>query len=149
MPAQATTKFPKGILYDCENHTIWIRIWSNDECALIAAYTFRVLKRNHITGLVAESMKVVLKTQQTVCDHCELLPVGKGSCYAWCYFKRWSGPQSMKLMQKILISRKLLMMKIKMNSVLWSLILMKLFQSGLMKMRTECIDIVLLVKYQP
>ena len=55
----------------------------------------------------------------------------------------------MKLMRKILISRILLMMKMKMNSVLQSLILMKSFQSVLMKLRTECTDIVLLVKYQP
>ena len=39
--------------------------------------------------------------------------------------------------------------KMKMNSVLQSLILMKSFQCGLMKLRTEYIDIVLLVKYQP
>ena len=39
--------------------------------------------------------------------------------------------------------------KMKMNLVLQSLILMKSFQSGLMKLRTEYIDIFLLVKYQP
>ena len=48
-------------------------------------------------------------------------------------------------MRKVLISRILLMMKMKINSVLQSLILMKSFQSGLMKLRTECTDIVLLV----
>ena len=51
-----------------EHHTIipvhlWIKIWSNDKCALIVAYTFRPLKQNYITGLVAESLKVVLKTK--------------------------------------------------------------------------------------
>ena len=30
------------------------------------AYTFRPRKTNHFTGLVAESLKVVLKTQQSV-----------------------------------------------------------------------------------
>ena len=39
--------------------------------------------------------------------------------------------------------------KMKMNLVLQSLILMKSFHSGLMKLRTEYIDIFLLVKYQP
>ena len=39
--------------------------------------------------------------------------------------------------------------KMKMNLVLQSLILMKSFQSGLMKLRTEYIDIFLLVKHQP
>ena len=62
-------------------------------------------------------------------------------------FKRCSGPRSMELMWKILISQMLLMIKMKMNSVLQSLILIELFQSGQMKLRTECIDIVLLVKY--
>ena len=37
------------------------------------AYTFRPLKTNHFTGLVAESLKVVLKTQQSVCDHRETI----------------------------------------------------------------------------
>ena len=99
-----------------EYHTIipvhmWIKIWSNDKCALIVAYTFQPLKQNHFTGLVAESLKVVLKTQQSVCDHCQLLSVAKGSCYVWWHFKRWSGPWSMKLMRKILISRIVLMIK--------------------------------------
>ena len=40
-------------------------------------------------------------------------------------------------------------MKIKLNLVLQSSILMKSFQSGQMKVRSECIDIILLVKYQP
>ena len=53
----------------------------------------------------------------------------------------------MKLMHNILISQTLLMMKMKVNSVLQSFILMKSFQSGLMKLRTACIDIVLLLKY--
>ena len=61
-----------------ECHTIipvhlWIKIWSNDKCALIVAYTFRPLKRNHFTGVVAEPLKVVLKTQQSVCDHRETI----------------------------------------------------------------------------
>ena len=92
--------FPK------EYHTIipvhpWIKIWWNHECSLIVAYTFRPLKRNHFTGLVAESLKVVLKIQEGVCHHCEFLPVGKGSCYVWWGFKRWSGPWLMQLMHKI------------------------------------------------
>ena len=61
-----------------EYHTIiavhlWIKIWSNDKVALIVAYTFRPLKRNHFTGVVAEPLKVVLKTQQSVCDHRETI----------------------------------------------------------------------------
>ena len=39
--------------------------------------------------------------------------------------------------------------EMKMNLVLQSLILMKSLQPGLMKLSTECIDILLLVKYQP
>ena len=54
---------------------------------------------------------------------------------------------AMKLMWKILISQILLIMKMKVNSVLQSLILMNSFQTGLMKLRTTCIDTVLLVKY--
>ena len=116
-----------------EYHTVipvylWIKIWSNDECALIVPYIFCPLKGNHFTGLVAESLKITLKTQQSVCDHCELLPFSKGSYYVWWYFKRWSGPWSTKLMQKILISRILLMIKMKVNSVVQSLILMKSLQ---------------------
>ena len=63
------------------SNMINLAVMKNDESALIVAYTFHSLKRNHFTGLVAESLKVLLKTQQSVCDHCELLPVGKGSCY--------------------------------------------------------------------
>ena len=79
MPAQATKKFPKGIPYDyscpsVDQDTIKRRI------ALIVAYTLRPLKRNHFMSLVAESLKVAMKIQQSVCDHCELLPVGKESC---------------------------------------------------------------------
>ena len=51
------------------------------QMALIVAYTFRPLMKTDFMGLVAESLKIVLKTQQSVCDHCKLLLVGKGSCY--------------------------------------------------------------------
>ena len=44
------------------------------------AYTFCRLKRNRFTELVAESVKVELKTQQSVCDHCEELTVGTAAC---------------------------------------------------------------------
>ena len=57
-----------------------IKIQSNDECFLIVAYSFRPLYLNHFTGLVAESLKVLGKTQHFLCNHYELLPVGKGSC---------------------------------------------------------------------
>ena len=72
---------------------LWIKIWSNSECALIVAYTFCPLKRNHFTRLVAEWLKVILKTQQSVCDHCVLLTGGKGCCCVWWRFKSWSGPR--------------------------------------------------------
>ena len=80
MPAQATKKFPERIPYDhfClskDQDMIKRRMCSH--CGLY----FSSLKVNHFTGLVAESLKAVLKTQKSVCDHCELLPVGKGSCY--------------------------------------------------------------------
>ena len=136
-----------------EYHTIIpvhlrIKIWSNGECALFVANTFCPLKWKLFTGLVAESLKhrVILKTQQSMCNHCELLPVGKGSCYMWWHFKRWVEPWLMKVMWKILISWILLVMKVKVNSVLHFLILIKSSQSGLMKLRTACI--VILVKYQ-
>ena len=79
MPAQATKTFPKGIPFDYSCPSVDEDMIKN-KCALIVAYTFCPLKRNHFTELVAGSLKV-LKTQQSVCDHCELLPVGKGSCY--------------------------------------------------------------------
>ena len=68
-----------------------IKIWSNGECALFVANTFCPLKWKLFTGLVAESLKyrVILKTQQSMCNHCELLPVGKGSCYMWYVMAFW------------------------------------------------------------
>ena len=80
MPGQATKKFPERIPYDyfClskDQDMIKRRMCSH--CGLY----FSSLKVNHFTGLVTESLKVVLKTQKSVCDHCKLLPVGKGSCY--------------------------------------------------------------------
>ena len=45
------------------------------------ANVFCHLKRNHFARLFAESLKVELRTKQGMYDHCELLPVGKGSCY--------------------------------------------------------------------
>ena len=79
MPAQATKNFLREYHKIIHVH-LWIKIWSSDQCTLVVAYTFRHLKWNHFTGLVAESLKFILKTQQGLCDHCELLPVGKGSC---------------------------------------------------------------------
>ena len=82
MPAQATKKFPKEIPFDCSCPSVDENMIKN-KCVLIVAYTFCPLKRNHFTELVEESLKVLLKTQQSLCDHWELLPVGKGSCYAF------------------------------------------------------------------
>ena len=45
------------------------------------ANAFCPLKRNHFARLFAESLKVELRTQQGMYDHCELFPVGKESCY--------------------------------------------------------------------
>ena len=80
MPAQATKKFPKGIPYDCSCPPVDQDMMKPRMCSHCSLY-FSSLKRNHFTGLVAESLKVVLKIQQGVCDHCEFLSVDKGSCY--------------------------------------------------------------------
>ena len=63
---------------------VHLSICSKDECALIVAYIFRLLKENHVTGLVAKSLKVGLKTQQSVCDRCDLLSFDKRNCYGRC-----------------------------------------------------------------
>ena len=63
---------------------VHLSICSKDECALIVACIFRLLKENHVTGLVAKSLKVGLKTQQSVCDRCDLLPFDKRNCYGRC-----------------------------------------------------------------
>ena len=105
-------EFPKGILYDYSCPSVDQDMVEWQMCSHCGLY-FPTLKAKslHFTGLVAESLKIVLKTQQSVWDHCELLPVAKGSCYVWWHFKRWSRPWSIRLMRKILISRIVLTIK--------------------------------------